>query len=186
MKREDITPELVRELLDCNYETGELTWKRRYPHHYIGKRDASKGFNTRYAGKPAFNGLDLSSKHYRGDIFRVGFAAHHVVWSHYYGRWPTMALDHIKGTSAGNGIANLREVTPEQNSRNMKLRKGHPTGVYGVRYDPCQRKYVATIGIGKGRTKYLGAFKEKAIAVAKRKAAEREYGYSEFHGRLTA
>lgn len=184
MKRSDVTPALIREFLDCDYETGRLTWRIRDRKHYaptVHGNAARNRFNARFAGQLAFQTVDSISGYRSSTIFGVSVLAHLVVWCHYHGRWPNEHIDHIHGVEAGDGIANLREATPEQNSRNMKMRADHPTGVYGVR-ETENGKWMASISIGKGRMKSLGRFVEFADAVAARKAAEPLHGYGPRHG----
>jgi len=65
---------------------------------------------------------------YKGKDYR----AHHLVWLHETGAWPTKQIDHINGNSVDNRFTNLREVTPLQNSQNRLAQKNSITGVKGV------------------------------------------------------
>ena len=183
MSYKDIAPALVRELIACDYETGLMTWKHREARHCHGSQASADYFNRRYAGTPALAAVDRCRNHRSGAILGHSVRAHHAVWCHYYGEWPTQWLDHIHGADKGDGIHNLREATPRQNQRNMKLRAGHPSGVMGVSLDQISGKYVARIANGKGGMKTLGKFEHFDDAVAVRKAAERSHGYHPNHGR---
>jgi len=67
----------------------------------------------------------------KGKIFR--FNLHQVAWALHYGSWAELYIDHINGDPRDNRIANLREVSPRQNTANSKVRVNSRSGVKGVR-----------------------------------------------------
>ena len=176
MKREDITPEILRELLDYNPETGILTWEEREVKWFKTER-SSKVWNTRYAGKIA------SSNHGDGykklHVFDMGFKTHRVAYTLYHGKWPDNYIDHINGIPTDNRIENLRDVTPEENAKNLAVNKRHPSGIYGVHFNSLHNTWRANI-----KGKHLGSFEDKEDAIKARKEAEVKYGYHENHGRM--
>ena len=86
--RYDISPDLVRELLDYDDATGGIVWRKRTEHHFAGgKRDAGWAcwnWNAKYAGTPAggddggYIGIRINYRMYR---------AHQLAWAHFYGEW---------------------------------------------------------------------------------------------------
>lgn len=179
-EREDITPEVIREFFDCNYETGELWWKWRARKWF--KSDAGqKAANSRCAGKRAFSAM-CKHKYFHAKFLGFNFKAHRVVWAHYYGEWPEGEIDHIRGVMYGDGIANLRDVSIAVNRQNQKRRADNSSGHTGIHKDKRSGKWMAHITVA-GTFINLGLHAQKADAIAARKAAEREYGFSEHHGR---
>jgi hypothetical protein len=181
--------ETLRQLLDYDPATGRLTWKERPVSMFAptkfreGIRSAGwaqRAWNTRYAGKPAFN-CPHGSGHLCGSLGADGFAAHRVAWTIYYGRPPVGGIDHINGDGTDNRIENLREASNLENSRNQGVRFDSTTGHTGVCWHKARSKWVAQIGVA-GRTIHLGLFNNKADAVAARKAAEQKHGFHPNHG----
>lgn len=106
-KRDDITPERVRELLDYNPETGELTWRNPAWHHWRGR-----------AGNVW---KDRSRRLFLEGKLRE---EHRVIWAWFYGQWPLYTVDHIDEDALNNRIANLREATSRQNNWNKHFKLG--------------------------------------------------------------
>ena len=166
--------------------TGVLRWRARSPEmFYKSNRDAdgaAKAFNAKWAGKPALNRV-TEKGYFAGKVCGVCVRAHRVAWALHYGEWPEMDLDHIDGNPQNNAIANLREVTRSENSRNMKVYRTNSSGVHGVGMHSCG-KWRARIAPRRGaRSIHLGLFNTKEEAIAARKKAEKEHGYHENHGR---
>jgi len=184
----DITVETLRELLDHDPATGELTWKVRDPKWFKGRRytaqDQANAWNAKKAGKPALTAVN--NKGYKtGGIFRKPYKAHRVIWAMATGAWPESQIDHINGIRDDNRIENLRDVTNQENSRNRKLRNDNTSGHIGVSWDKQENKWRAFIHVN-GKKKHLGFFIDKADAIAARKAAEIEHGFHSNHGRAAA
>lgn len=95
------SPELLRELLDYDPETGVLTWKRR-----IGKRAGS--FNLRYAGTRA--GTLRSDGYIAVKVRNVIYAAHRIIWAMVHGEWPE-CVRHRNRDDADNRLSNLHAAT---------------------------------------------------------------------------
>ena len=108
--------------------------------------------------------------------------AHRVAFYLMEGRWPEQ-IDHINGDRKDNRWANLREVTNRENALNSKKRSDNTSGVTGVYWAKHRQKWQVRIGTPENRCKHLGYFTNKDEAIAVRKAAEREQGYHENHGR---
>lgn len=184
MKRADITPELIRELLDCDYKTGKLTWRERgveWFDHCKRPDHACRAWNSRHANKAALTHVNKQG-YEEGTVLGFVFRAHTIVWAHRYGAWPVHGIDHIKGKEAGNCVANLRDVPQSVNGKNTKKHSTNTSGHPGVSWDAKNRKWGAYIKV-EGRQIRLGRFIAKRDAIGARKAAEREFGFHENHGR---
>jgi hypothetical protein len=92
------------------------------------------------------------------------FLAHRVVWLLVYRVWPSGVIDHINGNPSDNRIANLRDVTQQDNCQNQ-------LGVRGACLLP-NGKWKASIRSA-GVTYNLGKFKSEAQARAAYLAAKR-------------
>lgn len=179
------TPEQLRQLLHYEPETGKFHWRERSDDSSPLRR-ISRNWNSRFAGKEAFTNVSKRGYH-TGVIFCVRYYAHRVAWAMHYGEWPDKLIDHIDGNPLNNRISNLRCVPMQENARNAKLASGkvrqNKTGCPGIWWDEKRRKYQAAIHVNR-RKIYLGRFEDLGEAIAARKAAEREIGFHENHGRL--
>lgn len=173
-------PELLRQLLRYEPETGKLFWRERPIEMFNSNRDW-KWWNGRFAGKDAFTAV-------RNDGYLVGtimghfYRAHRVIWVIVTGSWPKDQIDHEDHDRANNRWGNLREVSNIENLRNKSLHRNNASGVVGVYWDRARRKWRAGIRVG-GRGFCLGSFDKISDAAAARTAAETKYGFHENHGR---
>lgn len=174
-----LDPELLRQLIRYDAETGALTWLRRDRRHFTTDRNCN-AWNTRYAGKPAL-AADNGVGYKIGSIFERHFLAHRVGWAIVHGEWPDV-IDHINGDPADNRLCNLRSVDWGGNCRNQRRNQRNTSGVVGVGWSAAAKKWLAQIGIGR-EVKYLGIYDCKSDAIAARKAAEIKYGFHPNHGR---
>lgn len=146
--------------LEYDWGTGVLRWKR--DDREVTSQDSDGYLHVNIAGKQ--------------------YRAHRIAWLLHYGEWPSGIIDHINGNKADNRITNLRVVSFVENGQNRKLDARSKSGTSGVWWSPRQKAWKVYIRVN-GRNIHLGYFKDKASAIAKRKAAEAENGYSPFHGR---
>lgn len=178
-KEAHLSIEVLRDLLDCNFSTGKLTWRKR-KRKWFSSHDAMIHWNGRWAGKPA---LDATDGRYKvGSILCTRLVAHRVIWALHSGSWPSLQIDHINGNGLDNRILNLREVDASGNMRNAKRRRNNVSGVAGVSFHNKRQHWTAAIG-HHGKTIFLGQFQTKEEAIAARRAAEPIYGYHPNHGR---
>lgn len=181
MKREDITPEVVRELFDYDPETGALTWRRRTSSKWHKSERGVAIFNGRFAGSPALACIDQRG-YMHGHAFGLKLYAQRVAFCHFHGRWPEHNIDHDNGVRHDNRIENLFDRPQVQNARNMRRNRQNTSGVTGVSWDTKNNRWRACIGLDH-KTKCLGRYRNKRNAETVRKLAERLLGYHPNHGR---
>ena len=169
------SPELLRQLLTYDADTGLLYWKRR-PQEMFTVTGVFRMWNTRYAGREAF-ALVGSHGYKYGRLFKRGLLGHRVVFALVHGHWPSTEIDHINGIRTDNRVSNLREVSSSENSRNCALRINNISGVLGV-HRVASGKWVAQIC---GR--HVGCFSSLKAAHLARRSAEAELGYHVNSGR---
>lgn len=180
------SPELLRKLLRYEPDTGKLFWRERTPDMFAetgigGSEGACNRWNGRFANREAFTAIGSHGYHF-GTLFgKGGVTTHRVVWAIKQGVWPN-CIDHINGVKTDNRWKNLRDVTRQENCKNMALRSDNTSGAVGVSWSSKDKRWIAQIWHQKTK-KHLGQFKEKSSAIAARKKAEREYEYHENHGR---
>lgn len=179
----------LRQLLDYDPETGELTWRQR-PLSYFSESAGKikrppewswRKWNTAFAGKPAFTFTDSRGVK-SGAILRKQYKAHRICWAIYYGEHPSRDIDHINGNPSDNRIANLRLVSHYENMRNMKKPAHNSSGCVGVQFNKGMNKWQAILSF-RPRPKHIGFFDTFEEAVRARKEAEGEAGFHPNHGR---
>lgn len=175
----DVTPEILREFLTYDPDTGLLFWKFR-DRKWFKDDAACKSWNARFALKQAMASKN-SEWYAEGSVLGVRVRAHRVAWAIFYGSWPEGHIDHIDGNKLNNKIENLRSVSPSANNKNAKIRTDNTSGILGVCFDKQTKKWMAKISVS-GRSKNLGRFDDIGQAKAARKAAEVKYGFHANHG----
>lgn len=180
-----ILPSVLRQLLAWEPETGRLFWKQRDAGWfedgiYSSARRASS-WNRKHAGQEAFT--SVNNKGYKaGTLLHGHMLAHRAIWACEYGRWPSLFIDHVNGNKLDNRLANLREVSHEENMRNARKYKTSARNIMGVRWRARSNKWEAWIGGEKTSGRYLGSFGTEGEAIAARLAAEASLGYHRNHG----
>ena len=81
-------------------------------------------------------------------------------------------IDHIDGNGLNNQKINLRICTHSQNMTNHKIRRDNTSGVSGIYWNKCAKKWQAYIGF-KNKIIYLGIFKTLKDARESRNLKER-------------
>lgn len=148
---ESVSPERLVSLLNYNPHTGLFIWKER-----AGDDAVTRRWNSNYAGKPA--GCSSGGSGYiRISIDGCSYQSHRIAWAMFHGRWPTSYIDHISGDKHDNRIANLREASPEQNSRNSKVSSRNSSGFKGVSWHKKDKYWRAVIH-AQGKQIRLGTF----------------------------
>ena len=178
--RETLSADTVRDLLDYNSETGVLTWKAR-PRAYFENNLAWSAWNARFSGNVAMFGRRPDG-YLGGKILGKTYGAHRVAYLIYHGKWPIGEIDHINGVTGDNRIANLRDVSRAENSKNLKRPKSNSSSACGVSWDKRHSRWKAYIN-GDSKRMNLGSFKCFLAAGMVRRKAEADLGYHENHGR---
>lgn len=168
LERHELTPEIVREFIGYNPETGALICLKR-----------RRGGTTEV-------GCELGSRHKDGyvELRFMGkcYLAHRLAWFHVHGVWPDN-IDHINHDRSDNRLANLREVSRAENQRNQKLKSNNTSGVTGVFWRKDKQRWLAKIKVNY-KDKSLGYYDSFKGACAARLDAEKKYGFHENHGRI--
>jgi hypothetical protein len=172
-------PKVLAALLRYEPETGLLFWKPRPESMFPTVRSAAI-WNARFAGKEAFTAKVAGYKH--GCILYKKVRAHRVIWAMTHGEWPQDDIDHINGDPSDNRLANLREVSTQENAKNSARPRDNTSGHMGVSWHAQNRRWRARIKHD-GRSVSLGLFREKEDAVAAWRAAADRFGYHPNHGR---
>jgi len=175
-----LTQELLQELLSYNTITGKLSWQTRDRQWFTSDR-VWKIWNTKLANQEAFSYINGSGYRW-GRVLGKNYLGHRIIWFMAYGYWPNQ-IDHIDGDRANNSLHNLRDVTNQINSMNIKIPSSNTSGHIGVCWDKSRNKWLAHITVDK-KLKNLGRFINKEDAVKVRKEAEEKYGFHENHGRI--
>ena len=178
-RQSHLTQDSVRELRDCDYETGLLTWRSRARHWFASDRSHAS-FNNRTAGKPA-----LTAPHGGGYLAGIvdgeHILTHRVVFLHYHGYLPP-EIDHENGDTTDNRISNLKASDPTGNRHNAKMQSNNTSGVTGVSYVKRTGKFSARIGQD-GKTLHLGQFDSLDDAERAVREKRAELGsFSQRHG----
>ena len=156
-------PAYLRRILLYDPSTGRLTWRERGPElfdcedRYV--QQVMKGWNSRYAGKPALVQTGTNNRYLQGLIGGVGVMSHRAAWMIYHGTpIPNgLQIDHINGDVTDNRIGNLRLATPQQNTFNSPGQPNSASRYKGVSWLSKAGRWRASVKV-KGRFKELGLY----------------------------
>jgi hypothetical protein len=178
--RNILAPELLRQLIRYDPDTGTLFWLKRDRKFFPSERGCNV-WNSLWPGKPALNHISVYG--YRvGAVMGVKLLAHRAALMIYHGRPISDHIDHINGIRHDNRLCNLREVTRQINNRNARLYSSNTSGVAGVMWEESHKAWSAKINFD-GKQRRIGRFKNKEDAIAARREAEAQHGYTARHGR---
>lgn len=185
------SPEILRELLRYEPETGKLFWRERDMKwfkpsaHKGGMRSAEwamNNWNAKFAHKEALAHVSPKCGYRKGAVLKIPCCAHRVAYAIYHDRQIAGEIDHISGDKTDNRIANLREVDHTGNARNVALYSSNTSGTPGVMWEKSHKAWGVKINFN-GKQRRIGRFKKKEDAIAARKHAETVHGYHPNHGR---
>lgn len=162
--------DFLKTLLSYNKETGDFIWIATKP-----KAKHSIGDIAGCTRKDGYKIVKINQKPY---------LMHRLAWLYVYGSYPIAAIDHINGNTSDNRIYNLREVSQQENNRNMKLAKNNKSLFTGVYWSSSRGMWAANITLNK-KTVYLGLYDSIIDAVAARMRSNSENGFHNNHGRNT-
>ena len=168
-KRDAITAEYVRSILNYNPDTGIFTWRER--------DDVPKEWNRRWAGTIA--GTPNDSNYLLISINKQHHRAHRLAWLWMTGKWPDPECDHRDTVRANNRWSNLREATRSQNAANTSIQRNNTSGFKGVYWNKIVKKWWAHI-TKDGRRHSLGYFDDidEAVAVVTRERLKHHGEYA--------
>ena len=159
-----LTAERLRELLSYNADTGVFTYRLRR-----GCRSAGA-----VAGCMRSDGYTVISVDTRNCF------SHRLVWLYVTGSLPAGEIDHIDGDRSNNRIANLRDVSPAENSRNLSLKAKNTSGYQGVTFYKKTKRWMARIRID-GKQNHIGFYDTPEAAHAAYARAAEGRGYTARH-----
>lgn len=160
-------PDIVRQLLRYDEESGHMFWRQRAEDFFArtAKRSPQAScsmWNGRHAGKRAFTAIQ-GDGYLCGGIFGTVYLAHRVAWCIFYGQWPVNQIDHKNRNRQDNRISNLRDATHSDNARNVTSAKLSSSQYLGVSWHKPTQKWQASIWTGE-RKKHLGLFHSERLA----------------------
>ncbi len=162
-----ITQERLKELVRYEPETGVFI--RLENRGRLKKGDEAGGIDAE-----GYRRLTIDGRSYK---------AHRLAFMYMTGRFPNQHTDHIDQDRQNNKFSNLREATPQQNSRNKKRQSSNLSGFTGVGWRNDLSIWRARI-YHKNKNVNLGTFDKLSDAVLARLNAEEEYGYHANHGAI--
>jgi hypothetical protein len=179
------SPDMLRQLLRYDAETGAFTWREKLPDQVDAAQETTRvriarNWNARFAGKPAFMNVSLRGYH-TGVIERVRHYAHRVAWAMHHGEWPQDEIDHINGDRLDNRMCNLRVASRSDQMKNLGRQARNKTGFLGIWWDEARQNYQAYIRAN-GRKISLGRFATLDAARQARLDAEERFGFHANHG----
>lgn len=181
MKKPLPSQSYLRDCFDYNPETGVITYKARPAVHFEGKtKDAAIIALLRNARMVGKSPKPNCSGYVNVSIDSVSYRAHRVIWKLVHGYDP-IGIDHINGCKSDNRLCNLREADQSVNAKNNRMRSDNTSNFTGVYFDRARSKWTASIWAD-GRQYNLGRFRNIEDAIAARKAAQANFGFTARHG----
>lgn len=159
----------LKALLHYNPESGEFT----YLVDRWRVKAGDKARSVRDTGKKRYYRLKYRQKQYQ---------LHRLAFLYMNGEMPKGEVDHINGNSLDNRWENLRIVSRQENSRNVKKANRNTSGVVGVTWNKAVERWQSQIGVD-GKCVFLGYFSDLSEACSARACAESLYGFHENHGK---
>jgi len=152
-----VTQKRLKELLRYDPKTGDFFWKIKKAWHIkigdkAGHREKTDGYN--------FTKID-------GRSYKLS----RLAWLYMEGYFPENMVDHENRIKYDDSWDNLRHKTRQCNNRNCGMFKNNTSGVKGVCWDKCKKKWMPKIKINQ-KTIFLGYYKSFDNAVCARLAAE--------------
>lgn len=164
MTAQRISQKRLKELFNYNPDTGVFVWKQRRA------GNATKGSVAGSTDKRGYIRMCIDYKY---------STAHRLAWLYMTGSFPENEIDHIDQDKGNNSFSNLREVTRQENAKNIPMSKNNNSGTTGVHW--YLNRWVVTIYV-KGKRIYGGRHTSLHKAIAIRKALEVMFDYHPNHG----
>ena len=161
----------VLQLLDVDTQSGRMFWKPR----------GNKKFDSNHVGREA--GFVRRDGYVQVRICGKLYYRHRILRAVANGEDLAMEVDHINGVPGDDRAVNLRDVSRDDQQRNLRTPTTNTSGRIGVsRYR--KNRWQAAIWRG-NKIVSLGQFDDFDAACAARIAAEIAYGYHPNHGRIS-
>jgi len=146
----EITPEIVRELLHYDPETGIFTWKAR-AEHWFKSRHSFIACNARHTGKRAGTVFAARQGYKCRQIGIAGVIVkeHRLAWLCMTDEPLPAAIDHVNRDGTDNRWSNLRASSYIENNRNQSRRRTNTSGATGVCLHSASGKWRARCYIDK-------------------------------------
>lgn len=117
----------IQSIFNYDADTGDLIYK-------VSRGSKKAGSVAGYVHKSGYIQIEVKGKAY---------LAHRLAWLLFYGCWPENNIDHINHIKTDNRIANLRDVTQAENTKNRSLGIANTSGFLGVSLYKPTGKWVA-------------------------------------------
>lgn len=156
-------------------DTGKLFWKAKQVREGKFKRH-DLSWNTRYAGKEAFNNIVKTSGYLTGVLDDKSYVAHRIIFKMIHG-WEPVEIDHDDRNRQNNKPGNLIPSDHIANNKNQKLRSTNTSGCMGVSWQAHAKKWKVKIS-----NTHIGYADTFEAAVAMREQAMIEHNYHPKHG----
>lgn len=189
MANKEITPELLRRLIDYKPDTGEMQWRMRTAEDFPKVKTARGGaecvartWNAKHAGKP----VPLYKNALKGYCFQVNSRTVNSMRGVYMlanGVEPDLAYPkdgNYLNFEKSNIISKPKHTVRRDAAT---LNRNNTSGVRGVSWDKNSNRWRAVLVLGSHRRKnykyiHLGLYAKFESAVAARRRAEIHYGFN--------
>lgn len=160
-----LTQKRLKELLYYDPETGIFTWE---------KGRTGTAFKGSVAGN--INTTGYIRIKIDGKLYNAG----RLAFFYMTGSFPKLQIDHINRIRTDNKWNNLRDVSPETNSINKKVRKDNISGISGITWNKDSKKWRVGIRVKKKQI-FLGYFNNLCDAAMSRWEAEKKYNFTKYY-----
>lgn len=149
------SPEVLRQLLRYEPDTGRLFWLPR-PREMFATQRSFSAWHSNFCGKEALTATHKQGYRF-GSVLCTPYLAHRIAWAIYHGEWPEDQIDHANCDKQDNRISNLRQANHFENMRNVRLKRSNRIGLKGVSHHPETGRWRARIHTNR-RQLSLGLF----------------------------
>lgn len=179
---QDLTQEVVRELLHYDPETGIFTWRERDRKWFTTDRSC-KTWNSRFAGKKTGCVQEMGRGYLcvRISVLDRLWLAHRLAWLWMEGDPIPEHIDHENHDATDNRWSNIRSSNPMHNSRNASKRVDNTTGTCGLTWNKNDSIWIARV-THNGFRHYLGRFTNKTEAISAINEFRSKLDFDKSHG----
>ena len=171
-----LKPEMVRELVRYEPDTGKFFYRKRPERYFKNATDAFM-WNHKNEDKEFLVPNPRYGEYVSATLLGEEVLAHRLAWFLTHGEWPDKTIDHINGVKYDNRICNLRLCHGSENQRNMVKNRTNTSGESNVLATEHGTFAVLVAG------NRVGTFKTMAEAVEARDAYFKANGFTGRHGK---